>query len=114
MKRTCGDCGNRFETELTEGPCGLRDCPSAGGGTGKPPKTTARGRPLDDRKVRTRARKPASGYVQQRSTGFDLVDAVTDALGCLPLVLALVTLAALLGGGIVWGAVELVAVLAPW
>lgn len=112
MKRTCGECGNRFETSLTTGPCGLRGCPSAGGGTGRPPKTTARGRPIDDRKARSGSRRPAGGgYVHQRSTGFDLLDA------CLPVLVVL----ALAGGGVLalvgWGVVELVAllaVLAPW
>jgi hypothetical protein len=111
MKRTCSECGKPFETALSTGPCGLRGCPSAGGGMGKPSKTTARGRPIDDRKAKAKARRPAGGYVQQSSTGFDLLDA------CLPMVLAL----ALVGGGLLaligWGAVELVAllaVLAPW
>jgi hypothetical protein len=74
MIRTCDECGNDFETVLKAGPCGLRDCPSAGGGTGKPPSTTASGRPIDHRRVRSGAKRTTGGYVEQRSTGFPGID----------------------------------------
>jgi len=103
MIRTCSECGNRFETSLTTGPCGLRRCPSAGGGTGKPPKTTAGGKPIDDKRMRSGAKRITGGHVQQRSSGFDLLD------GCMPALVVLVGGAVLLGVLIAWGAVELVA-----
>jgi hypothetical protein len=105
--RTCPECGNRFETSLPAGtPCGLRRCPSGQAGTGKPPKTTAAGKPIDDRRAKAGAKRATRGYVQQRSTGFDALD------GCLPVVVVVLALLAALGTLASWGTVELVAWLA--
>lgn len=105
--RRCPECGSRFETELPDGtPCGLRACPSGRSGYGRPARTSAKGNPVDDRRVRSGARRVTGGYVQQRSTGSDLID------GCLPVLVVLA-----LAGGLAlalgaWGVAALVQLVA--
>lgn len=81
---TCPDCGNPFDTVLPAGKdtpgvaslaCGRRDCPGGGRG-GKPHRTTAKGAAVDDRRAKSGARKATGGYVEQRSTGFGVIDAL--------------------------------------
>lgn len=73
--RTCPECGHDFETVTNSGPCGLRRCPSAGGGA-KPQRTTASGKAIDDRRARSGAKRQTTGYVEQRSTGIGFIDAI--------------------------------------
>jgi hypothetical protein len=76
-KRTCPDCQHQFETALPEGTrCGMRKCPSGQSGSGKPQRTTASGKAIDDRRAAKGAKRQTGGYVEQRSTGFGALDAV--------------------------------------
>lgn len=78
----CPECGTPFETVLPAAKgkatvastgCGLRTCPSGGRG-GKPTRTTAKGKAIDDKRAERGARKQTNGYVEQRSTGIGALD----------------------------------------
>jgi hypothetical protein len=78
----CPDCGTPFETVTPADPdapgvaqlaCGRRSCPSGSSG-GKPNRTTARGRAIDDKRAASGASRQTGGYVVQRSTGSSLID----------------------------------------